>query len=51
MWWTLALSMIKLLSAILAHLPRLPGASCIGKHRMYDPVLGGLSETQLEEVK
>jgi hypothetical protein len=32
--------MIKLLSAILAHLPRLPGASCIGKHRMYDPVLG-----------
>jgi hypothetical protein len=31
---------IRLLAAILADAPRLEDAACIGKHRMYDPVLG-----------
>jgi hypothetical protein len=30
---------IKLLSTILADTVRLPGAACIGKHRMYDPIV------------
>jgi hypothetical protein len=31
---------IKLLAAILADLPQLTGASCIGKHRAFDPIVG-----------
>jgi hypothetical protein len=29
-----------LLREILADIPRLPGASCTGKHALFDPVLG-----------
>ena len=31
---------LDLLKEILAGVPRLPGAACIGKHHMFDPVLG-----------
>lgn len=31
---------IKLLSTILTNIPRLTGASCIGHHRLFDPLPG-----------
>jgi hypothetical protein len=32
---------LELLQEILADLPRFPGAACIGRHDLYDPVSGG----------
>jgi hypothetical protein len=31
---------LRLLAEILTDLPQLTGASCVGKHRMFDPVIG-----------
>jgi hypothetical protein len=31
---------VKLLAAILADLPQLTGAACVGRHQLFDPVLG-----------
>jgi hypothetical protein len=40
---------IKLLSAILADIPRLPGASCTGKRHMFDPAPGNGRQYQRQE--
>jgi WhiB family redox-sensing transcriptional regulator len=40
---------IKLLSGILAGTPRLPGAACIGRHELYDPIAGNGPQFQRAE--
>lgn len=43
---------VKLLAAILTDLPQLTGAACVGKHRMFDPVIGnGLQCRDRERVR
>lgn len=39
----------RLLSAILANQPRLPGAACIGRHELFDPIRGNGSRFQHQE--
>ncbi len=40
---------LDLLKEILAGVPRLPGAACIGRHEMFDPVLGNGHQYQRQE--
>lgn len=45
-------AVVALLKEILADLLRLPGAACIGKHAMFDPVIGnGLQYRDQEQIR
>ena len=39
-WWTGQRGPIQLLKQILADQPRLPGAACVGRHHVSDPLPG-----------
>lgn len=42
-------SALLLLREILVDLPRLPNAACVGRHQLFDPVLGNGRQYQRQE--
>ncbi|MDQ2884024.1 MAG: hypothetical protein M3Y48_23455 [Actinomycetota bacterium] len=42
---------IKLISAILAGVRRLPGASCVGRHELYDELHGGYGRRHRDQER